>query len=238
MFGRSWYLYCYLLLLLLAAFFLVWSFLVVSMCLYTMSHRVTELHESFFSLLLPGPFFQTGWPWQIVYMLRFFGLSLRGTYAFIGNSMASGVWGRFDEAQKAHEALFLVFLWKICMAWLEFWSFFLFFSFLFNVFRATSTLMQILILFLLYTYRYTRHIWRPSMLGSDVCYGILLAFSFDLLSCILLGENRLGGLMFVFYRCVCYYHGLAICVSFIWLLRQWTGFFPHCFLVNQFICWK
>ena len=94
----------------LSRFSLSGRFLVVPRCLYATGHRVTGLHGSFFSLRLPGPFFQTGWPWQTVYMLRFFGLSVRGTYAFIGNSMASGVWGRFDEAQKAHKALFLVFL--------------------------------------------------------------------------------------------------------------------------------
>lgn len=82
-------------------------------CLYAIWATATGLHGSFFSLRLPGPFFQTGWPWQTVYMLRFFGLSVRGTYAFIGNSMASGVWGRFDEAQKAHEALFSCFFFSL-----------------------------------------------------------------------------------------------------------------------------
>ena len=77
---------------------------------------------------------------------------------------------------------------------------FLFVSFLFNIVRATSTLMQILIsVLVIYTYRYTRHIWGPSIYpcwAPMYAMGFLLAFFFrssSIFLYLITRENRLGG---------------------------------------------
>ena len=124
------------------------------------------------------------------------------------------------------------------MAWLEFWFFFLFFFFSMSP-GPPRPLMQILILFLLYTYRYTRHIWGHSLslLGSDVCYGILLALFlsiFLLFSCILLGKTALEGLVVCFsYRCVCYIMDLLFAFFFDMIPMSMDGISSHFLLVNQ-----
>lgn len=119
------------------------------------------------------------------------------------------------SAESARGAFFLFFYerfaWRGWSSGLSFFS-----SPFFNIFRAASTLMPILILFLLYTYRYTRHILGAiyvglrCMLWDFACFFFRSSFLY-----LIRGKPPWGGLMFVFYRCVCYYHGLAICVSFI-----------------------